>query len=92
MENINRNFTYKDIRETFNQYGPTKNIRINIDQRTGRFMGSVLIYFADNISVNQVLENIRMNPIKYDFRVVAVSAEEAEQIIATFTNKELQEK
>lgn len=90
MENINRNFSYKDIRETFNQYGPTKNIRINIDQKTGRFMGSVLITFADNVSVNQVMENIRQHPIKYDFRVVAVSAEEADKIIATFTNKELQ--
>jgi RNA recognition motif-containing protein len=45
VENINRNFSYKDIKEAFNQYGPVKNIRINIDQKTGRFMGSVLIYY-----------------------------------------------
>jgi RNA recognition motif-containing protein len=90
VENINRNFTYKDIRETFNQYGPTKNIRINIDQRTGRFMGSVLIYYAENTKINEVMDNIRQHPIKYDFRVVAVSSEEAEKIIASFTNKDLQ--
>lgn len=90
MENVNRNFSYKDIRELFNQYGRTKNVRINIDKTTGRFMGSVLVYYEEGVSINEVLAGIRDNPIKYDFRVVAVSADEADKIIATFSNKESQ--
>jgi hypothetical protein len=38
-------------------------------------MGSVLVYFADTVKISDVMENIRKDPIKYDFRVVAVSAE-----------------
>ena len=53
-------------------------------------MGSVLIYFADHVKVSDVMDNIRKDPIKYVFRVVAVSAEEAEKITQTFTNKEIQ--
>jgi RNA recognition motif-containing protein len=65
VEGINRSFTYKDIKETFNQYGLTKNIRINIDQKTGRFMGSVLVYYDDRTKISDVLENIKKHPIKY---------------------------
>lgn len=90
VEGINRNFSYKDIRETFNEYAPTKNIRINIDQKTGRFMGSVLVYYEERVKISDVLASIHQRPIKYDFRVVGVTAEEAEKIIATFTSKEAQ--
>jgi RNA recognition motif-containing protein len=45
VENVSRNYPYKDLKECFNKYGAVKNIRINIDQLTGRYMGSVLIYF-----------------------------------------------
>ena len=87
VENINRNFTYKDIRETFNQYGPVKNVRINIDKKTSRFMGSVLVYYDERTKINEVLENIAKNPLKFEFRIVAVNRDEAEKIIETFTNK-----
>lgn len=53
-------------------------------------MGSVLVYFDEGVRINEVMQGIRDNPIKYEFRVVAVSAEEAEKIIATFSNKESQ--
>lgn len=56
VENINRNFTYKDIKETFNKYGPVKNVRINIDQKTGKFMGSVLVYYEERIKINAILD------------------------------------
>lgn len=54
-------------------------------------MGSVLVFFDEKIKISEVLQNIKRDPIKFDeFRVVAVTSEEAEKIIATFTNKDAQ--
>lgn len=67
-----------------------KNIRINIDQKTGRFMGSVLVYFDDRAKVSKILETIQANPLSQQFRVLAVNSEEADRIISTFMSKEVQ--
>lgn len=53
-------------------------------------MGSVLVFFDEKIKISEVLQNIKKDPIKFDFRVVAVTSEEAEKIIATFTSKDAQ--
>jgi RNA recognition motif-containing protein len=75
VENINRSYSYGDIKKTFNEYGPVKNIRINIDQKTGRFMGSVLVYFDDRSKISKILETIQANPLSQQFRVLAVNSE-----------------
>ena len=91
VENVNRSFSYRDIKQAFTEYGAVKNIRINIDQKTGRFMGSVLVYYDQTTRVNDVLAAIRTNPTHSEFRIIAVNAQEAEKIIETFSNKEAQE-
>lgn len=73
VENVNRNFTYKDIKETFNVYGTVKNVRINIDKKTGRFMGSVLVYFDERTKIAEVLGNIRKEPLKFEFKIKPVT-------------------
>jgi len=55
VENINRGFAYMDIKTIFNQYGPVKNVRINIDQKTGRFMGSVIVTYEENTKISTIL-------------------------------------
>jgi RNA recognition motif-containing protein len=55
VENINRGFAYMDIKTIFNQYGPVKNVRINIDQKTGRFMGSVIVTYEETTRIATVL-------------------------------------
>lgn len=50
-------------------------------------MGSVLVYYDERTKINEVLENIAKNPLKFEFRIVAVNRDEAEKIIETFANK-----
>ena len=61
------------MKQIFNRYGPVKNIRISIDKKTGRYMGSALIYYQDGFKINEVLANMAtIGELPMQFRTKAI--------------------
>lgn len=45
VEGIPEGMSYQKIKEEFERFGKVKKVRTKIDKKSGRFLGSAVIYF-----------------------------------------------
>ena len=47
--------SYQNIKEKFEQYGPVKKLKTKVDKKTGKFIGTAVIYFEDSQTAKNVV-------------------------------------
>jgi hypothetical protein len=51
VTNINRNYSYNDIKELFQKYGPIEKIRMVQNYKDGRFEGEVIVLYDPKVKI-----------------------------------------
>ncbi len=59
MQNINRNYSYNDIKELFQKYGSVEKIRMVQNYKNGRFEGEVVILYDYKVKIEDVIKEIK---------------------------------
>jgi hypothetical protein len=59
VQNINRNYSYNDIKELFQKYGSVEKIRMVQNYKNGRFEGEVVILYDYKVKIEDVIKEIK---------------------------------
>ena len=64
VKNINRNYSYNDVKELFHKYGSIEKIRMVQNYKDGRFEGEVIVLYEPKVKIEDVMKQIKLRENK----------------------------
>ena len=77
VEDIKEEVSYHQLKDEFSKFGKVLKLRMQVDRKTGKFLGKAVVYFQSN----EIVRNVLANSKSIGYRLRGVTEEAGEQII-----------
>lgn len=77
VQSLTKTDNYQKIKEYFGKFGKVTNVRMKINQRTGRTEDKALVYFDKSTTIGEVVSKKK----QIEYKISSIAQSEAEQLL-----------